>query len=244
VAVPGTQNVDHNELWASDRVPIAEAEFRDAILHFGLGKAFKPYLQWADRYAFGKSNKLAAVPGDFALTVAGTNCRVGLVGLNSTWVRPSSDDRPAALHSWQLKAVCQPDLDTWTRKHDFCLLVSYYSPAWLGQIWRSSYRAEIAPPGRFALHLCGLPDDAKTLPRVQWVVSTHSPLILSCFDSAEIVALDRSEPGGIRFLDRQILGFSTDEIYQLLLDDSGRAHDAAQRRRTRIIQIEYRPKRM
>ena len=84
----------------------------------------------------------------------------------------------------------------------------------------------------------------ETLPRVQWVVSTHSPLILSCFDSAEIVALDRTEPGGIRFLDRQILGFSTDEIYQLLLDDSGRAHDAAQRRRTRIIQIEYRPKRM
>lgn len=56
------------------------------------------------------------------------------------------------------------------------------------------------------------------LPRVQWVVTTHSPLILSSFDSAEIVALDRREPGGVRFLDRQILGFTTDQIYDWLME--------------------------
>lgn len=58
----------------------------------------------------------------------------------------------------------------------------------------------------------------KALPRVQWIVTTHSPLILSSFEAAEIVALDRTEPGGIRFLDRQILGFSTDQIYDWLMD--------------------------
>jgi predicted ATPase len=58
------------------------------------------------------------------------------------------------------------------------------------------------------------------LPQVQWIVTTHSPLILSSFDSAEIVALDRDEPGGIRFLDRQILGFSTDQIYNWLMETS------------------------
>ncbi|MGP0069184.1 MAG: AAA family ATPase [Isosphaeraceae bacterium] len=57
----------------------------------------------------------------------------------------------------------------------------------------------------------------EALPHVQWVVTTHSPLILSCFDSAEIVALDRDEPGGVRFLDRQILGFTTDQIYEWLM---------------------------
>lgn len=56
------------------------------------------------------------------------------------------------------------------------------------------------------------------LPRVQWVVTTHSPLVLSSFDSREIVALDRDEPDGIRKLDRQILGFSTDEVYRWLMD--------------------------
>ena len=57
----------------------------------------------------------------------------------------------------------------------------------------------------------------KALPRVQWVVTTHSPLVLSSFDTAEIVALDRDEPGGVRFLDRQILGFTTDQIYEWLM---------------------------
>jgi hypothetical protein len=55
------------------------------------------------------------------------------------------------------------------------------------------------------------------LPRVQWVVTTHSPLVLSSFDTAEIVALDRDEPGGVRFLDRQILGFTADQIYNWLM---------------------------
>ena len=55
------------------------------------------------------------------------------------------------------------------------------------------------------------------LPRVQWIVTTHSPLILSNFDSNEIIALDRRAEGGIRQLDRQILGFTTDQIYQWLM---------------------------
>jgi len=58
------------------------------------------------------------------------------------------------------------------------------------------------------------------LPKVQWVVSTHSPLVLSNFDSNEIIALDRDLEGNIRPLDRQIMGFSTDQIYEWLMDTS------------------------
>ncbi len=58
----------------------------------------------------------------------------------------------------------------------------------------------------------------KALPRVQWIVTTHSPLILSNFDSSEIIALDRLAAGGIRPLDRQILGFTTDQVYKWLMD--------------------------
>jgi hypothetical protein len=57
----------------------------------------------------------------------------------------------------------------------------------------------------------------KTLPKVQWIVSTHSPLILSSFESAELIALDRQVPGGIRVLDREILGFTTDQVYNWLM---------------------------
>lgn len=58
----------------------------------------------------------------------------------------------------------------------------------------------------------------EALPKVQWVVTTHSPLVLACFDRHEIVALDREAEGGVQRLDRQILGFSADEIYRWLMD--------------------------
>jgi len=57
----------------------------------------------------------------------------------------------------------------------------------------------------------------KVLPKVQWIVTTHSPLVLANFDANEIVALDRDCDGNVRRLDRQILGFSSDQIYQWLM---------------------------
>ncbi len=57
----------------------------------------------------------------------------------------------------------------------------------------------------------------KALPKVQWVVTTHSPLVLANFDAIEIIALDRECDGNIRELDRQILGFTSDQIYEWLM---------------------------
>jgi predicted ATPase len=55
------------------------------------------------------------------------------------------------------------------------------------------------------------------LPNVQFLVTTHSPLVLASFDRAEIVALDRDAENGIRELDRQIFAFSTDQVYEFLM---------------------------
>jgi predicted ATPase len=57
----------------------------------------------------------------------------------------------------------------------------------------------------------------KALPKVQWIVTTHSPLVLANFDANEIIALDRDRDGNIRELDRQILGFTSDQIYEWLM---------------------------
>ncbi len=55
------------------------------------------------------------------------------------------------------------------------------------------------------------------MPKVQWIVTTHSPLVLGNFDSNEVIALDRAHAGNVRVLDRQILGFSADQIYEWLM---------------------------
>ena len=63
-----------------------------------------------------------------------------------------------------------------------------------------------------------VPKLRSALPRVQWIVTTHSPLVLANFDSHEIIALDRDREGNVRPLDRQILGFSSDQIYEWLME--------------------------
>ena len=62
-----------------------------------------------------------------------------------------------------------------------------------------------------------IPRLRKTFPKVQWIVTTHSPLVLANFDVNEIIALDRDSDGNVRELDRQILGFTSDEIYEWLM---------------------------
>jgi len=57
----------------------------------------------------------------------------------------------------------------------------------------------------------------KALPGVQWIVTTHSPLLLSSFDRNELVLLDRDEARGVRVVDRQIYGFSANEVYRYLM---------------------------
>jgi nucleoside phosphorylase len=57
------------------------------------------------------------------------------------------------------------------------------------------------------------------LPDVQWIVSTHSPLVVSSFDRRELVVLSPGPDGPEkREIDRQILAFTTDEVYRYLME--------------------------
>jgi hypothetical protein len=73
----------------------------------------------------------------------------------------------------------------------------------------------------------------EALPRVQWIVSTHSPLVLGCFDRRENVMLARDEAGHVtqREVDRQVAGFSTDEIYEWLMETPARTRELMNARR-------------
>lgn len=49
-------------------------------------------------------------------------------------------------------------------------------------------------------------------PRVQWFVTTHSPLVLSCFDRRELILLDSSQPSGLAPVDQQLFGLTVDQV--------------------------------
>ena len=57
----------------------------------------------------------------------------------------------------------------------------------------------------------------EAFPNVQFVVTTHSPFVLTSFDRSELHVLDRSMNGGVRPMDRDIFGFTPDQVYRWLM---------------------------
>lgn len=58
----------------------------------------------------------------------------------------------------------------------------------------------------------------EALPGAQFIVTSHSALVISSFDRNELVLLDRLAEGGQRSIDRQIFAFTSDEVYNWLMD--------------------------
>jgi hypothetical protein len=65
-----------------------------------------------------------------------------------------------------------------------------------------------------------VPQLRKALPQVQFIVSTHSPMVLSSFDRDELIILDASSPDGTKRLDRQLFGLTMDDVYAWLMNTS------------------------
>jgi len=63
-----------------------------------------------------------------------------------------------------------------------------------------------------------IPTLRKLLPKIQWIVTTHSPMVLSSFDRHELFVLRADEDNHLMPIDRQITGFSIDQIYEWLMD--------------------------
>ncbi len=105
--------------------------------------------------------------GDFAATWQRGGVRIGIAGLNTTFLQLRGGMKPGSL-AWdarQLHAVCGGDGPAWTAKHDLCLLLTHHPPGWLDQPSRQKAQGEIAPAGRFAVHLCGHQHENETLGR-------------------------------------------------------------------------------
>lgn len=97
------------------------------------------------------------LPGDFSCSLECEGQRVGIVGLNTTFLQLQGGDYQHRL-AWdprQLHAVCGGAVDDWIHRHHLCLLLTHQGPDWLRPESRKLGEIEIAPAGRFAFHLFG-----------------------------------------------------------------------------------------
>ena len=104
------------------------------------------------------------LPGDFSATFEKDGLRVGVVGLNSTFLQFEGGDYRGrlALSAQQFHEACGSDGAAWARDHHVCLLLTHQPPDWLDAESRGQLDGEINVPGRFAVHVFGHMHEAFT----------------------------------------------------------------------------------
>lgn len=171
LAVPGNHDlfrpdVKRNDLPAAER--LIEGDFDRVVDRFWsqpdgsyrrvVTEAFGAYTAWwSDCDQRHPSITTGALPGDFAATLDGGGRKIGVIGLNTAFLQLAGGDYTGRLRwsAHQLEALCPDGIDRWRAAHDVCLLLTHHGPDWLTDDARAHGEAEIAPPGRFALHLFG-----------------------------------------------------------------------------------------
>jgi len=137
-----------------------ESEYRALI-----DEAFAPFMAWNKTFTSlentgsGPSLSLnpGLLPGDFSATITKEGLRLGIVGLNSSFLQLTGDNYEGRLHldPRQLHAACKGDGPEWLHRHHLNLLLTHHPPEWLHVGSLAQFRAEIAPPGWFEAHLFG-----------------------------------------------------------------------------------------
>ncbi|MEM1042427.1 MAG: metallophosphoesterase, partial [Bacteroidota bacterium] len=132
---------------------VSESDYRAVI-----DEAFAAYTTWwADAPHRPDGLREGMLAGDFAVTLERGYRRIGIVGLNTTFLQLAEGDYKKRLvwHPQQLAALFDDGVDRWVNDHDACLLLTHQGPDWLTDEARERGSTEITPSNRFAVHLFG-----------------------------------------------------------------------------------------
>lgn len=174
LAVPGNHDLVRPALdpavrclldWKND--PEVQADFwsrtksRSDPYRQVIGRAFEPYLAWLQEWyerhppaAGVELRQRGLLPGDMSASITHAGRRLGLVGLNSSFLHLADVDRGGVtVDPLQLEEACDGDPSEWCERHDVNLLATHHPHTWFENPTR--YEVEIYHPTWFAAHLFG-----------------------------------------------------------------------------------------
>ena len=131
----------------------AESSYRQVVTD-----AFGNYSEWWETASYKPENIQGGIlPGDFAVTLHKDGIKVGIVGLNTSFLQLTGDnyEKKLALHVRQFHSVCNDDGPAWAKQHHFCLLLTHHPFSWLSSKSQQHLAEELLTRGRFAVHLSG-----------------------------------------------------------------------------------------
>lgn len=202
--------------WSADDIQKAfweseGLEYRDVVT-----ATFKNYTDWlATLVSHGiplPELRSGTIAGDNSAIVVVRRLRIGLIGLNSSWLQLSDGDYKGKLHvdTRQLLAVTNNEPDNWCSKNNFNLLVTHHPTDWLNSQSQMHWRSEIFTHSRFDCHLHGHMHEPNTT-----TISEGGFASRRSKQGASLFGLEVVEPNGIK----RIHGYS---VFNLLEANSGR----------------------
>lgn len=147
--------------WTTESVRKTTWESADNPYRQLLDSAFSGYVDWLKSLEAHGIELVAGTsglaPGDVASTMESGGLKIGLVGLNSTWLQLDGEDATGqlAIEVRQLNELTGNSPQAWVEGHDLNLVVTHHPTDWLHPAAVSDWLAEISPGGRFDAHLYG-----------------------------------------------------------------------------------------
>jgi hypothetical protein len=151
----------HEEFWNDEN-----SEYRKIV-----DGAFANYTNWKTKSPINRGDEnTGLLPGDFSSVIAlEAGRKVGLVGLNTASLQLTDGNYKGKL-AWdqrQFHRACGGDGAEWNKGNDISILLSHHGPSWLNERSQGKASAEIAPAGRFAVHLFGHMHEPKLLEQAE-----------------------------------------------------------------------------
>jgi hypothetical protein len=168
-------------------------------------EAFAPFTDFWSR----RSERLPVavthgiLPGDFSTAIEQDGVRLGVVGLNSTFLQLTGEnyEKRLDLDVRQLHAACGGDATKWLGDKREVLLLTHHPVDWLHDERR--FTRDIAPPGRFTVHLFGHMHE----PRSE-LYSLDGSALRCRLQGASLFGLEKLSDGG----EERIYGYSAGRL--------------------------------
>lgn len=128
------------------------------VYHNFVKDRFENYSNWYNNTSIPKPEiHVGYLPGDFHSSINLNGLKLGVVGLNSTFLQLHGGDVKGKLgvYNKQISAMFKENYFEWLGKNDFSILLTHHSPEWFEPDSANDFNQEIYTKNNYVELLCG-----------------------------------------------------------------------------------------
>ena len=124
-----------------------------------INERFQNYVQWYNNTAIRKPEDIywGYLPGDFYTSLTLQDVKLGIVGLNSSFLQLYNGDakQKLGIYNKQINSLFNEKYIEWIKEQDLPIMITHHSPEWFEPKSLNKFNQEIYYNGSYLEHLCG-----------------------------------------------------------------------------------------